>query len=282
VRALAESLVVAFDASSVSGAVSVRGLAGRRLKTLARLPLSEGALVPGTVDTNVRRPEEVRSAAERVAEELGASGQPACLLLPDGVGRVVLLEPPRGVEAREYARFRLGPSLPYPETEASIDVLPLGDGRFLAAGVRRAVAGEYETVAAEAGIKQGRLDLMPLAAVGGRLRHRGSRASEVEVVLGDAALSLAVYRDGELRAFRGRRRDVGPDEAARVAQEADRTTHLAGNGTPPRLRVVGSGAAALARALDEAGRAAEVGLAWSPQGLPPDASELGWLAAVLA
>lgn len=278
---LAESLVVAFDACSVSGAAFSRGFGRRRLRAVARESILEGALVPAPLETNLRRPDDVRAATARVARELGTSGQQACLLLPDGIARTVLLEPPRGVEARDYARFRLGPRLPYPDSEASIDVLPVGGGRFLAAAVRRSVAEEYEAVAAEAGFEQCRLDLAPLAAVAGHLRRGGGRGSEVEVILGDVALSLAVYRDGELRGFRCRRRDAGADEARRVAEDVERTALFAGDGDAPALRIIGTGAASLAAELGRAGRSAEVGPAASPQGLPAEAAELSWLTGVL-
>src|SRR5438045_2792699 len=66
------------------------------------------------------------------------------LVLPDGVARTALVEVSGGVAARELARYRVTPGLPYPPEEALVDVLPLDDGRVVAAAVRRSLVEGYE------------------------------------------------------------------------------------------------------------------------------------------
>jgi hypothetical protein len=103
----------------------------------------------------------------------------------------------------------------------------------------------------------------------------------VEIVLGDAALSLAAFERGRLSAFRTRRRDPGPGEAERVCEEAARTASLSA-GDPPCLRVSGAGARSFRDDLAEAGQAVELAAVLPGTGSMPEAAELPWLGAALA
>jgi hypothetical protein len=214
-----------------------------------------------------------------VARALEGGQGPVALILPDGVARTVLLEVPAGVDARQFARYRITSGLPYAPEEALVDVLPIGGGRVLAAAVRRSVIEGYEAAASSLDIE--RLDLSPLAALSAMAAEARGTAASVDVILGDRALSLAAWHGGVLRVFRSRLRDGGVGEPRWLAREVDRTAALAGNGGPPRIRVVGSGATVLLRALAESGRVSEPG--WRVEGaLPVEAAELSWLGAALA
>jgi hypothetical protein len=270
--------LVAFDAASVSAAVMAPSLRGPRLRGLEVVPLAPGAILPLALSPNLSRPEEVSAALERLRPRLGSDR--VTLVLPDGLARVLLLEAPRGAEPREYARFRLGPALPYPLAEAAVDVLPLDGRRFLAAAVRREVVAGYEAAAAAAGLVPERADLAPLAALSGLLRQPRP-ASVVEIVLGDAALSLAAFDRGRLCAFRSRRRDPGPGEAARVGAEATRTA-VVGGVDGPCFRVTGPGARGFRDGLAAAGHQAEVVVALPWVDPLPEAEERPWLGAAVA
>ena len=93
-------------------------------------------------------------------------------MLPDGVARLVLVEPPRGVLAREYVRYRLASSLPWPAEEGVFDTLDAGSGRVVGAAVRRATVAEYEQAASAAGARVEQVHLAPLLALAGLLRER--------------------------------------------------------------------------------------------------------------
>lgn len=249
---------------------------GFRLASHARVPLPAGALRPAPFDPNLARPDDVADALRELARSLRIGRARVCLLLPDGIARLALVEAPADITPQQYARFRIVPGLPYPPEEAVIDVLPLGGGRTVVAAVRRSVIEGYEAAAEQAGIAQDRLDLTPLAALSGLLRDRGAAAgSTVDVILGDVAFCLAAHRGGVLRAFRNRRRDPGPDEAHRLGEEVERTAILAGNGGGARVRVVGAGARELIARWRAAGGAAEPG--WSTEEAGIEASELAWL-----
>jgi hypothetical protein len=215
--------------------------------------------------------------AIRRAVEGGAPGaRRAVLVLPDGIARLLLVDVPAGSQAREFVRFRLAASLPWPAQEALVDVLPAGHGRVVGAAVRRATVAEYERAAKGAGLDVDRVHLAPLLSLEGILR--AGRRDAVHAVLGDVALSIVAFRHGELAVLRSRRRDRSGGEAARILEEAARTAALAGDGSaPPRVALSGSGATLLREELPVT--ALERGLtgpvAW------PQAAEAAWLVGVV-
>jgi hypothetical protein len=274
-------VLVAIDATGVAGAAVSGGPGTPHIRSFARAPLAPGALVPGPLETNVVRAAEVQRALGEVAAGLEGGRGPVTLVLPGGVARTAVLEVAGGVTAREFARYRMTPGLPYAPEEALVDVLPVDGGRVLAAAVRRSIVEGYEAVAAASGLDVERLDLAPLAALSALAREPRGTAVSVDVILGDQALSLAAWRGGALHLFRTRLRDSGPREPSWLGREVDRTAVLAGNGSAPRIRAVGPGAANLLRAWREEGRASEPG--WRAEGaLPVEAAELAWLGAALA
>lgn len=234
-------------------------------------------------EANLLRPDEVSEALGRVAEAIGLAGQPACVVLPDGLARLALLELPSDVAPARFARFKLMAGLPYPPEEAVVDVLELGGRRALAAAVRRSVVEGYEAALETAGIVRDRIDLAPLAALAALGRPPAGEEPCVDLVLGEAALSLAVRLGGVLRAFRNRRRDPSPGEAERLELEVARTAAVAGDGVRlPRVRILGAGAAALVRHWRERGGQAEPGWSLAAPESSPDTAELAWLGAALA
>jgi len=274
-------LLIAFDASAVTGAVVGRGFGPPRVSVFSMAALSPGALVVSPFEANVARPDEVRDALARVGRELGAARTPVTLILPSGLARILLLETPADIPPHQYARYRLAPGLMFPPEEAVIDVLPLGGPRVLVAGVRRTVVQGYEAVAQAAGLEQDRLELAPLAALAALLKDPAGMAPTVDVILGDVAVSFAAREGGVVRAFRTRLRDPGPWESRRLEEDADRTSLLVGAGDPPRLRAVGSGAGDILRSWAAGGRTVEPG--WHAEGrIPVPAAELAWFGSALA
>lgn len=262
---------VAFDALAVSAATVAEGFGGRRAGGFVRVPLEPGALAPSPSGTSLARAEEVRAAVRRAAAALG--GSRATLLLPDGVGRVALLDQPEGAVPRDYVRFRLAASLPWPVSEAVVEALPAGRGRVVGAAVRRAVVAEFEQAAVAAGLEIEQVHLAPLVALEGLMRSRPREA--VHAVLGDVALCLAAFRDGALVGLRSRRRDRSPGEAERLREEARRASAAADSGA---FVVSGSGALRLRR--DLGGRAAGNGLDGPAEW--PEAAEAAWLGGLVA
>jgi hypothetical protein len=282
VRTLRTQALVAFDASGVAGAVVSQALGPRRLKAFAQAPLPRGALSPSPFEPNLADPAAVKAALVRVKKALDLRETAACLLLPAGVARAVLMDVPSGSEAEGYARFRLASALPYPAAEAVVDFMPAGPGRVVAAAVRRSVIQGYEKVAEAAGLRQSRLDLSPLMALGGLLKDSADGARTVDVILGDAAVTLSAHTGGALRAYRTRWRDPGLDEARWLAEEARRTADLAGAGAAVRLRAVGPGASSFVQSWTAAGLDAAPGWELEGHGLPVAAAELCWLGGALS
>jgi hypothetical protein len=274
--ALARSrLFVAPDARAVCVALVRGGLGGRRLEGFARVPLTPGALSPSPSGANLQRPEEVRDALRRALDATGRPSAACTLLLPDGVGRLALLALPADADAREFVRFRLAASLPFPSAEAIVDVLPAGNGQVVGAAVRRAVVAEYEQTAASLGLAIERVHLGPLVGLGGLLRSASREV--VDVLLGDAAACFAVRRGGAIVVLRNRRRDTASGEGDRLLQEAERVARLAANGHGGAARAVLLTGAEAARLRAEAGLADDGAPSLADTRQWPEAAEAAWL-----
>ena len=280
---LSNRVVLAFDAGSVSAAIVRRGLRSVRAVSLSSGRLLDGALVPSAFERNLRDPEEVGRAIREALESLRPRTTGVTLVLPHGVSRMAVLDLPTAHEPTEYARFRLGASLPYPAAEAVVDFLPLEGGRMLAAAVHRAVIAEYEEAAASAGIGRGRVDLAPLAAAAGAGPIcRGFEAAAVFLVLGDAACTFLAYEGGRLLGVRTRRRDRDRGEAERLRQDAFRTATEARLFGEPELVVAGSGARGVVDHWALAGPGARLLSLLPEEGPLYEAGSRPWLAAALA
>jgi hypothetical protein len=272
-------VLLAFDTASVSGGV----FEGPKIRSFAHVPLTAGALVASSFEANLVRADEVLAALRAVAERLeGAKGR-VRVLLPSGVARIMLLDgAPRGVDARDLARFRLAKLLPYAEAEAVVDAVKVGRNQFLGAGVRKSIVEGYEAVLSRAGILKDRIDLAPVAALSGLLARAAGAGPCADLILGDAAASCAVSGSGRLLAFRTRLRERSADEPERLAREVERTAQLGGAGTLRRIRVVGPGATHLVGAFLRRGLPAEPGWEAARTPLPLESSEIPWLGAAVA
>jgi hypothetical protein len=274
-------LLIAVDAAAVTGAVVSWRPSGPRVGALARVGLETGAVAPSLVEPNIAGREEVTAVVAALRRDLRTNGRPAILVLPDGVSRTLLLEVPRRTTAREFARFRLSKDLSFGPDEAIVDTLPVGGALHLCAAVRRSVVSEYETAVGDAGLTIDRVHLGPLAALAGLLRTVAGE-SGIGVVMGDAAVSFAAFRDGRLSVFRTRRRDFGADEGERLRDETLRTAARSGIGDGVPVLVLGCGATAVVDRLRDLGLPARAGWGFERRGLPLEAVEVGWLGAVLA
>lgn len=268
-------LYLALDKAAVCAATIGEGLTGRRAQSFVRVALPPGSLTPSPSGPNVVLADEVRAAVRRSVE--GAEARRVTLVLPDGVARLALLDVPPKAEPREYARFRLASSLPWPASEASVDGLAAGRGRLVAAAVRRATVAEYEHAAAAAGLEIEHVHLAPLVALAGLMRAGGGEA--VHVVLGDVALLIAAFHEGLPTGLRSRRRDRSAGEAGRLLEEARRTAVGSGNGaTSPPLVLSGA---------DSSRLRLELGLESGAPGLAgpgewPGATEAAWLGGLVS
>jgi hypothetical protein len=259
---------LAVDAEAVARATLARGVGGERLVALERERLPAGALLPSPTGRNLLDADAVREAVRRV---LGAGSPRVTLVLPDGLARLALVEPSRGVAVPEYVRFRLAPTLPWAESEGLFDALAAGSGRVVGAALRRATVAEYEQALAAAGVVLEGVQLAPLLALA-RLRGDTSR-DEAHALLGDVAACLARVERGTILALSSRRRDRSAGEAARLHAELARLQARApgSNGVP--LALSGSDAAWLRSEHD----ALALTNGHRPGPAFADGTEAGWL-----
>jgi hypothetical protein len=281
-RPLRARHLVALEPSAVSGAVMAAGPGGARLRGYFRAPLPAGALVVSPAEPNLVDGQSVRAALQKVVDALSLRGQEVSVVLPGGLARPLLLDLPKGVSPEEFGRYRLTPTLPYPAEEALVEVTRIHPDTVIAAAVRRRVVLEYEAVVRDGGIRQERLDLAPLAALGALLRDVPDGPAAADVILGEAAVLFCAFKGGRLRGLRTRWRDSSADEPARLLADLERTAALAGaNGDVSRVRLVGPGAGRLAAAWRDEGHAAAPGWSDAASAALVDVAELPWIGAGL-
>ena len=256
-------------------ALRVRGgFRGVRLEAFERAPLSPAALVPSPAGPALQAAEAVRQAAARALAGVSARpGERASLLLPDGLARLVLLDVPPRIEPAQFARFRLGPQLPFAPTEAVFGCLALAGGKHAAAGLRRGLVESYEGLARSVGLSPAGAFLASLAALEASRRHGWREA--LAVLLGDTTVLLVALRSGRVASLRHLlRAETGEPE--RLQAEGQRSLTEARLPRETAWWVAGQGARAVAHALAVAGQPARLvgpGLA----GAPEAAEDLAWL-----
>ncbi len=280
----ASRLVVSIGPDSVAGAVLRSGWGKPQLAAVARLPLEKGAAVVSGTEPNIVDEGAVGDALAALKRELRSDGRAAILVLPAGLARPLLVgngASEGGRFASELARFRLAPSLPFPANEAIVDGLALGRGRHLVAAVRQSVLEGYERALAAGGFDQRRVDLAPLAATAALARRPARASGALDVILGRAAVSLAVWRNGELIAFRTRLRASDGGDNAALWADVERTAALALGGAPALVRAVGPAAVEWIRSARARGQAAEPGWDLPSATATVEPCELEWLGAAL-
>ncbi len=274
----ADRLLIGLDETSASGGWVSWGRDGPRVRRLCRQSLPPGALVVSPFDANLIDQEKVRTALRDLCQALGGNGRRVTVILPDGLARVQLLAPPPGTSSVDYARFRLSQGMPYPAGEVLVSAMSVGPGLELGAAVRRQVVAGYEAAVTAAGFVQGCLSLAPFAALLGLLR-RPPAGHGAMLVLGDAAVSIALCEGERVLAFRNRRRQPDPAEASRLMEEIERLARATHVDRVRSVRVVGRGANGLLGALTAAGCPAVPGWRARSSDAPDESLEQPWLGA---
>ncbi len=237
---------VSLDASQLFGMISPRAKGGGEPGPALRMALEPGSLVPSATEANLVRPAAVKAALADLLDRLGRPPR-VVAILPLGIARMSLLEPPAGTDPRGYARFRLGPRLPFPADEAIVDAVAAGEGRVLAGAVRRLVVAEYEELFATCGTTAERVDLAPLAAI--EARRREGTPPSLDLFLGDVAFAIALHDGGVLRSFHCRRRVPGPSDLDRLARVLAAVARREGGAVAPRVVVFGEGSSEVVTGL---------------------------------
>lgn len=124
------------------------------LETYAVEPIGEGSIVASPVETNIVRPDAVRSALRRVLGRVPARTADVALLIPDPVVRVFILPfetfPRRTDEALPLLRWRLKKSVPFDVDETVVSWMRQtgrdGSLEILTAVARQRIVREYEEI----------------------------------------------------------------------------------------------------------------------------------------
>jgi type IV pilus assembly protein PilM len=215
-------VAVEVDASQlmVAAVARPRRQARAQVTALRAQPLADGLVRPSAVQLNVADPAALAEAVRRLFDGLPVP-KGVSLVLPDAVAKVSVLDlealPRSRREALELVRFRLKKSVPYRIEEAQVDFTPCGAGggrvRVVAAVAHRPILEQYTQAVEAMGAQAGLVTLSTLALCE-RVGLAGADAAGDSLVanLTPQALTLAVFRGGEMTLFRSKALP-GPQEA---------------------------------------------------------------------
>jgi len=176
------------------------------LESVARIPLSAGAVMPGLKPGNLADRVAVIAAIRRALESIdvraNSRGADLTIILPDAAVRVLLLDfdalPAKLTEALPIVRFRLKKLVPFEVDDAMVSYQVMSSSksnvRVLAVAMPRDILTEYETAVREAGFEPGAVLPSTLAALA------GVAAPEPSLVVnaGTTGVTTAITRDGVL------------------------------------------------------------------------------------
>lgn len=183
------------------------------LDSVGRVPLADGAIMPGLKPGNLADRVAVIAAIRRAMESIdvrpgrgtvrpNSRGADLTVVIPDAAVRVLLLDfdalPAKLTEALPIVRFRLKKLLPFEADDAMVSYQVMSSSRtvvrVLAVAMPRDVLEEYETAVREAGFDPGAVLPSTLAALAGLT---GSDPSLV-VNASHTGITTAITRDGVL------------------------------------------------------------------------------------
>jgi len=176
------------------------------LDSVARIPLADGAVMPGLKPGNLTDRVAVIAAIRRALEAIdvrpNSRGAELTIIIPDAAVRVLLLDfdalPAKLTEALPIVRFRLKKLVPFEVDDAMVSYQVMSSSkttvRVLAVAIPRDILAEYETAVREAGFEPGAVLPSTLAALA------GVAAPEASLVVnaGSAGVTTAITRDGVL------------------------------------------------------------------------------------
>jgi len=176
------------------------------LESVARVPLTPGAVIPGLKPGNLADRVAVIAAIRRALESIdvrpNSRGADLTIVIPDAAVRVLLLDfdalPAKLTEALPIVRFRLKKLVPFEVDDAMVSFQVMSSSRttvrVLAVAIPRDILAEYETAVREAGFEPGAVLPSTLAALAGV----ASPEPSLVVNAGTTAVTTAITRDGVL------------------------------------------------------------------------------------
>ncbi len=176
------------------------------LADYAMTELPPGAVKPSAVESNLVDAPTVRSAVEKVLQQIGIRSQPIALLIPDSVIRVFVLHfdvfPRTAAEAIPMLRWRLKKSVPFEAEETMISYMrqaPRDEGvDIVTALARLRIVKEYESLLESSGVHAG----VVLSSTLATLPLLGDARPIMLARIAGAMLTTVIVREGILCGYR--------------------------------------------------------------------------------
>jgi type IV pilus assembly protein PilM len=191
---------------------------------LATASISDGALLAGIGESNLRQSAEITTALRGALARIEMHGRAATLIVPDASVRVFLLDfdtfPARRDEALPILRFRLRKSVSFDVEHAAVSYQVLSEGsartetpwKILAVLMPASVRDEYEGLMRSVGLEPGVVLPTGLAA----LCPLQSQRAELIVSHGRSSLTIAIVSGSDYLLYRTS--DLPADEAGHRAE----------------------------------------------------------------
>ncbi len=210
---------------------------------VTRRSLPEGLVAPSAATPNISSVSELGKIAADALEELGVTGAPVALALPDlSIATRVVPASARGRRSELLAL--MSTNLSFPASELRCDFWTGRRGEVLGAAIRGVVVRQYEQIVEAAGCSLGWVDGTCLSRVPAWSEELSEVAGlHLRVQLQRGHYAMAVFVDGELRDLRVK---LKSREIDKIHQEILRIPALHGEAAPSSVVVSGDDAEALA------------------------------------
>jgi type IV pilus assembly protein PilM len=202
-----KSLGVVITPSRIAFALLSGSATSPRLERVASAPLVSGAVRVSLREPNILDPQAFCDAVRNAHNLLLHNGKRLSITLPDGVGRIMMLDVEGRFKSRteglDIIRWKLKKNIPFDIADTHLDYQQLkvrenGDMALMVALVSRAVIGQYEELLVSAGFTPARIDFnsFNLYRV---FENRLSLQDDVALIsFFDSTLSILVFADGVL------------------------------------------------------------------------------------
>jgi type IV pilus assembly protein PilM len=246
-------VAIEFSATNVTVVRLAANGSSPALAGFATEPLPAGSLKPALNTANVVDRTAVLDALRRACDGAGVRAGHAAVVVPDPVGKVSLLRfeqvPAKTADLTELIRWQVRKSVPFPIEDAQLTfaqgAIVDGAREFVVVLARRDIIAEFETLARDAGVAAGVVDLATFNLVNAALAAGGTPSGDWLLVhVASDYLTLAVLRQSDLILLRHR----GAEDATSLADIVHQTSmyyedRLRGAGFD-RVILAGSGRAA--------------------------------------
>jgi type IV pilus assembly protein PilM len=202
-----KTIGVEINPSGVAFALLSGSTSSPRLERVAHAPMTPGSLRVSLREPNILDPLAFNEAVRNAYNLLLHSGTRLSITLPDGVGRIMMLDVEGRFKSRaeglDIIRWKLKKNIPFDIADTHLDYQQLrlrenGDMALMVALVSRAVIGQYEEQLVSAGFTPARIDFNSFNLYRAFESRLAPHDDVTLISFYDGTLSILIFADGVL------------------------------------------------------------------------------------